>query len=261
MQKQAWIHASAPMVLGAVCLMLRWLQYINIFEEETGLAAANSTLSRLVAIALVLSAAILCGLSAYLRRFYAPHDPDEAFAAPPRILVGVLGLSAMISAVGAVAQYFLGTGILLKLTALLALLSVPAMMLYPVLSRWGFLGAVMAVVPVVFFSWWLVLAYRENAVDPVLWYYAPFILSVAFLLLASYRVMSYIFYRGNPVRCVRSSSLAALLCITSMMDENIGIARIILVGWAFALMAMIWLIVSNMELPEQHMDAEEGVYG
>ena len=260
MQRRAWIHAAAPMITGAMCLMLRWLQYINVFDEETGLPNA-SVLSRLVTIAFVLSALVLIGLSQSLRRFYTPYDPDEAFDAPPKLLIGVLGAAAMVSAVGAVALYFLGNDLLLKLTALLALLSVPAMMLYPILSRWGFLGALMGLVPIAFFGWWLVIAYRENAPDPVLWLYAPQILSIAALLLATYRVTAYIYYRAKPVAAIRACSLAALFSVSTLMDEHIGMGRFILAGWAFAMMAIIWLLVCNMQPPEVHVDAEEGIYG
>lgn len=172
----------------------------------------------------------------------------------PGVIVAVMTVSGLVAALGCMFLFFNHTNPAMKITALLGLLSVPGLMLYPLLPRWGALGAALALLPVAFFSVWLVVAYRMNAVDPVLWSYAPLVLAVAAVLFAAYRLGSYLFYRARPRSVIAACSVAPVFAITILMDSSAGAARLVLGAWALGLLAMTWLLISNIRPPE---DEEE----
>ena len=247
----------AAVVLGAFCVLLRWLQNVNAFDAETGLIVRGSALSWLLALLLLAAVAVLAVLSWNLTRFTAATEPEEALADPPRGLIAVLGAAAMAAAVGSILLFFTGVGVENKFIGLLGLLSVPALMLYPFLPRWGFLGALLSLNPMVFFCYWLVAAYREHAVNPVLWSYAPLILAIACMLLAVYHLAAYIYYRAKPRQAAFFCCLAPVFALTILMDTAAGAARLVLGAWAVGLLALAGLLILNMTPPNLSEEEEE----
>ena len=245
----------ASVVMGAFCVLLRWLQNENSFEEETGLIVSGAALSWLLALLLLAAVGVLAFLCWHLNRFDAPTEPEEALADPPKGLIAVLGAAAMAAAIGSIILFFTGIGAVNKFTGLLGLLAVPALMLYPFLPRWGFLGAVLSLNPMFFFCYWLVTGYRNYAVDPVLWSYAPLMLAIAAMCLAAYRLSAYLFYRAKPAKTVFYCCLAPVFALTILMDTALGAARLILGAWAVGMLALAGLLILNMTPPS--LDDEE----
>ena len=257
MQKESWQHTLIAVVFSAVCLMLRWLQNMIVYDAQTQLPASGSALSWLLAILYAVSAAVLFLAARRFRRVYMPTEPEEALAEAPKLLLGLLGAAGLGAAFGCVLLYFTGGGTAMRITALLGLLAVPALLLFPLLPRWGGLGAALSLAPVLFFSVWLVVAYRDNAVNPVVWDYGPLILAVASALFAAYQLAGYLFYRVQPVRAVFAASLAPVCGLTILMDETAGAARVILASWAVGLLAIRWLLIKNMYAPRDEGGEEE----
>ena len=258
MQKQAWIHSMTAVGLGAVCVLLRWLQNMNAFEPETGLIVPGHTLSILLALTLLGSAVGLWGLNRTLRFASASDDPEKAMGETPLPLTAVMVSGGIIAIGGAVLYYFTGVGIVPKMTALLGLFSVSALLLFPYLNRWGGFGAFLSLFPVAFFSTWLVVAYRDYARDPVLWNYAPLMLAISGSLYAVYRLAAYFFYRAQPTKVVYACALATVLNMTVLMDTAIGAGRLILGGWAVGFAAIVGMLILNMSevLPEYDVEDE-----
>ena len=258
MQKQAWIHSMTAVGLGAVCVLLRWLQNMNAFEPETGLGVPGHALNGLMALALLGSALGLWLLNRSLRTAMASEDPEKAMLDCPLPLTAVIVSGGIIAMGGAVLFYFTGVGTVAKMTALLGLFSVSALLLFPSLHRWGGFGAFLSLCPVLFFSVWLVVAYRDYARDPVLWNYAPLMLAIAASLYAVYRLSAYFHYRAQPTKAVYACCLGTMLDLTVLMDTAIGAGRLILGGWAVGFAAIAGLLVSNMSevLPEYDVDDE-----
>ncbi len=258
MQKQAWIHSMTPAGLGAVCVLLRWLQNMNVFDAETGLAVPRHPLSILLALALILSAAAMWLMNRTLRGAMASEDPEKAMTNLPQPLVALIVCGGVIAAGGAVLSFFLGEGVVNKMTALLGLVGVTGLLFFPYLNRWGGFGAFLSLTSVAFFSVWFVVAYRDYARDPVLWTYAPLMLAIAGSLYAVYRLAAYFHYRAQPLKAVYACALATMLNITVLMDTSLGGGRLILGGWAIGFAAIIGLLVLNMSevLPEFDVDDE-----
>lgn len=258
MQKQAWIHSLTPPALGAVCVLLRWLQNMNAFEKDTGLAVPHHPLSIILAIALIGAAVALFMMNRTLRSVRVEEDPEKALANVPAPLSAAIIAAGVVAAGGTVLAFFTGAGIAEKLTALLGLLSVPGLLFLPFLSHWGGFGAFLSLSPVSFFSVWFVVAYREYAKDPVLWNYAPLMLAIAASLYAVYRISAYFHYRAQPMKTLYACSLATVLNITVLMDTALGAGRLILAGWALGFAVINGMLLLNMTevLPEYDVDDE-----
>ena len=244
--------------MGAVCVLLRWLQNMNAFEPETGLILPGHTLSILLALALMGSAVGLWVQNRSLRTAMASEDPEKAMAETPLPLTAVMISGAIIAIGGTVLYYFTGSNLVEKMTALPGLFSLSALLLFPSLNRWGGFGAFLSLCPVFFFSVWFVVAYRDYARDPVLWNYAPLMLAIAASLYAAYRLAAYFHYRAQPTKTVFGCCLATVLNLTVLMDTAIGAGRLILGGWAVGFAAIAGMLILNMSeiLPEYDVDDE-----
>ena len=245
MQNNAWKYSMTATVLAAITVLLRWLQCESAFDEE-GLVRPYALQSWVMVIAIIASAAVLWWLAGRLTKAgVAPTEPEEALARPNKEIGGLL-IVASVAALGGAALLYLGEMKLgMRLTALIGLLAVivPATLIH--MPRWGGFGAFLAVIPVVFFSLWLIIFYKNNAVNPTLWYYGPEVLAIAACLMASYRVCGYLFYRMQPRQTLFACGLALVYTLMVVTDSVSVATRVTLAGWGIAFGAISWLILRN----------------
>ena len=244
MRKEAWTYALAGTVPGAFGLLLRWLQCQIIFDE-TGLPTQNAFMSWLLTIYLAAMIALLWWLSGKFTPPDAKTEPEEAFACANRRTAQFLGIGALAVGLGAALMFLRVDGIAFRIAALLGILSAPVIALYPSLPRWGGFGAALSLIPVIFFSLWLVMFYKTNAVNPILWQYAMEILAIAGCLLAAYRTASWLFYRADPHKSIFSCALAAALALMVLMDDVSMGERVMFVGWAICFGVLCWILVAG----------------
>ena len=247
MHKQAWLYSMTAMVLGAFGVLLRWLQCQTIFDAETGLPTQGAFVSYLLVIVLAGFAAGLWWLAGKMDLTGAREEPEDALAMPARPLGWLLTGAAVLAGGGAALMFIMETSMLLRITALLGLLSAAVLAMVPSLPRWGGFGALLSVVPVVFFCLWMVVFYKENSVNPILWRYAVQILAIAACLLAAFRISGYLFYRMKPRKAIFACGLALTFSMTVLMDEAGVAARLMFLGWGIGFGAMSWLLVRNLE--------------
>lgn len=245
MQNHAWKYSMTATVLAALAVLLRWLQCESVFDEE-GLARTNALQSWILVIAIIASAAVLWWLAGRLvKAGVAPEEPELALSRPNKEVGGLL-IVASIAALGGAAILFLGEMRMgMRLTALLGLLAALIPAVLPHMPRWGGFGAFLAVIPVVFFSLWLIIFYKNNAINPTLWYYGPEVLAIAACLMASYRVCGYLFYRMQPRQTLFACGLALVFSLMVLTDTVSLAARVTLAGWGVAFGAISWLILRN----------------
>ena len=169
MQKNAWTYTMAGTVFAAVAVMLHWLQVQKIFDPETGLPTLHAPITTLLVVVLVLVAAALWWLSGRMKTDCAPEEPEDALALPHRETGWILIAAAALAALGSAYLFFKEDSTLMKAAALLGILSAPVLAMMPQIPRWGGFGAALSVLPVLFFCLWLVVFYKENAANPILW--------------------------------------------------------------------------------------------
>ena len=251
MQKEAWICTIAGTVLGALGCLLRWLQCEMIFDEVTGLPTKGAGISTLMVLLLALMTAGLWWLSGRISVPTVSEEPEDAMTATNKVVSGVLIFASLVAGAGAAYMFLTEESTLLRVTALLGLLSAPLPALYPSLSRWGGFGALLSLFPVVFFSVWLVAFYKDHAVNPVVWEYGMEILTITVCLFAAYRVSGCMYYRLHMRRTVFACMLALTICLTILMDRAPASARFLLLGWGLGFGGICWLLLRSVPVPEE----------
>ena len=245
MQRQAWIYTISAAVLGALDLLFRWLQCQSIFDPETGLPTPRAGLSTLVVVLLVLTVVVLWRLSGRLSPELTMPEPEEALRLPNRVVGALMTGAGVLAALGAVVMFFTESSMFMRLTALLGLFSAVVLSFYPSLPKWGGFGAALSLVPVLFFSLWLVSFYRANAVNPIVWAYGVEILGIAACLLGAFRLSGLLFYRTGPRQGLFALGLGLCLGLTELMDRGSAGERLLFLGWALGFGTLSWVIVRN----------------
>ena len=245
MQKEAWTYSITGAALGAFALLLRWLQREMIIDE-TGLPLSNAPISILLIGFLAAAAAALWVLAGRLGGSRSPEEPEDALAVHspiPTVFLAIAGAAALGGALLTVVE---ADSLFLRVSALVGVFAAAVLILYPSLPRWGEFGAWLSLVPVVFFSLWLVVSYKDNAVDPVVWDYGMLILAVSAALYAAYRLCGYVYYRIRSRRTVFACAAAVVLCLSVLMDDLPLGVRILLAGWAVGFGTICWILWRNM---------------
>jgi hypothetical protein len=250
MQKEAWLSVAAAAVFGSFGLFVRWLQLLNVFEADTGLARPGSFLNWAVALLCIAAAAVFLFQVRRLRRYQAPTEPAAAFYSRKQPFQMLMLVSGVLAAAGAVLMFRQGD-LLTKILALLGLLAAACLAFYPEAKSRGELGCLIAAVPVLFFCFWLIVSYKENADDPVLWDYAIEILAIASSSLAFYYMAGYLFYRAKPMRTVYFVLLAAFFCTMTLVDRRGLGASLILAASGLSFFVLGWILIRNLRPKEQ----------
>lgn len=254
MQKNAWTYTMAGTVFAAVAVMLHWLQVQKIFDPETGLPTLHAPITTLLVVVLVLVAAALWWLSGRMKTDCAPEEPEDALALPHRETGWILIAAAALAALGSAYLFFKEDSALMKAAALLGILSAPVLAMMPQIPRWGGFGAALSVLPVLFFCLWLVVFYKENAANPILWSYGMEILAIAMCLLAVFRLSAYLFYRAKPRRAIFACMFALITSLATLTDSVSLGARAVLGGWGIGTAVMCWIIINNFVPPAPEED-------
>ena len=249
MRKEAWTYSLTAAILGALGVLIRWLQCQQIFEPDTGLAVKDAFVSVLMVLTLAAFAWALWWLSGKMDLEYTAPEPEEALALPNRYVGWALTFGAVIAAGGALLQFFTADNMFFRAVALLGLLSAAVLGMLPSLPRWGNFGAALVLAPVLFFALWLVGYYKENSVNPVVWGYAMQILAMAACLLAVFRLCGYVYYRMKPRQTLFACGLGGTLGLTVLMDNAPGPARLLFAGWGIGLCVLCWILLDNLQLP------------
>ena len=110
----------------------------------------------------------------------------------------------------------------------------------PALSRYAALWLPL------FCCYWLVLIYRDNAQDPVLWDYATYICAVALSALAFYHLSAWYFRRATPGRALFFIQLAVYLDACALTEAHSIWIKLLLAASAVVLAMEEYVLISNM---------------
>lgn len=254
MRKTAFKLCGFILVMGIFSAFIRWLQRINAFEPETGLAVTGSPYGYAVAGFILLFAILLLVLVRRLSglrfdgRFPQIYAQGIPFAVILAGLVGALtalgGVLTLLRAVGSSKTIF---DLILGLFALLCAAGMASLIIAsakPGKRKNGVFGAVSTVF---FLCYWLIAAYKYSAADPVLWHFAPRLLSICALVLACYFHAGFVFKKPKPLAALYFSGLAVFLCITVLADTYPSGEQLITLGFAALLTLLSFAQLSGAE--------------
>ena len=239
---------------GAFGVLIRWLQ-LQLAFNETGLA--DRSLLHVLVVLFVLGAAglFLWFIRRYEKdRLYVSDAFPEAFAARERIYqIARIALGLVMCAGAALLYTQTQTDrnsrdyMILSILALLSGLSFPVWLGFANREEQPNPGVLclLAFFPMLFLSAWLVICYKLNTINSVIWSYFPELVTVAVSMFAFFRLGGYSFGRPKWQRTLFCCMLAAMLCFLSLADERYLGLQVLFIAMAGEFLLCSWIMVRN----------------
>ncbi len=274
MQKKSLEISCYVVGAGAFGVLFRWLQDQLAFDEA-GLAE-QSVFNFLVPLLLV------AALFAYIRlvnaiqdeKLYVPREFCQALFNPGRLFTVLRWLVGAVMCGGAALLLIsLETDKNVDMLRLLALLGFLAGLSFPLLlgeanyEEIEHLGLIRlyAVLPVLLYAMWLIVSYKENAYNSVVWDYAVEIATICVAMMAFFRVAGFAYSVVDSRKCLINLMMGASMCIMSLADERYMGMQLMLVSSAAMLVLYNWILIMNMKKkkprPKEEREAEPSADG
>ena len=258
MQKKSLEVSCYVCGAGAFGVFFRWLQDQMAFDDA-GLAE-RSVFNYLVPL-LILAAALLFYRfieQAKSEKLYIPRDYCQALRNEGKLYTLARWVCGLVMVLG---------GVLLvsscetdkdaKLMFILAGLAIASGLCYPLLlgsanDKYGklrhpTLASAGATLPVLMFALWLIICYKQNALNSVLWSYLIEMASVIVALLAFFRAAGFAFGAVKSWPTLFNIMLGVMMCIMSLADERYMGMHVIMLGAALQLLLYVWVLIKNMQ--------------
>lgn len=258
MQKRSLEISCYVCGAGAFGVFFRWLQDQMAFNEA-GLAE-KSVFNYLVPL-LILAGALLFNRfieQAKAEKLYIPMDFCQALRNEGRLFTIARWACGLLMVLGGIALIAgCETDKEAKMMFALAGLAIASGLSYPLLlgsanDKYGklrhpTLACMGAVLPVLLFALWLVLCYKQNALNSVVWSYLIEMATVIVALLAFFRAAGFAFGAVKTWPTLFTIMLGVMMCLMSLADERYIGMHIIMLGAAAQLLLYTWLLIVNMQ--------------
>lgn len=231
MRKSAVVLPLLALIAGAAGYLLRFIEVNSEFETATGFAVRNGQ-TGLILIALSVAVAVLAAAGGFIFSSRRKADSEYGRAFSPKSFV-YIGLSMFLGFVWLAADvlYFVNLRGNNALTAIdLIFILLAALFAFSVifLARGAYKGQggaemlLFSVIPSIFFSFWLIVLYKNNAANPVLLSYCYQALAIAAAALSYYFSAGFVFGKAVTGRMLFSFLLTIYFCGVVIAD-NIGL--------------------------------------
>lgn len=226
MQAQAYRITGFAAVMAAGGFMLRWLQSMQIYDAETGLADRGAGINYWVIGIIVITLAVLAVWTLRLHR-YIPAEDSRALVGRGLTyrIVGcfagaVLALSGAILLVTAQNYEMPVMQRILALLQLLGGMSAVLLTVYAEAPEWTKLRRIASVVLVLYGCVFMVAVYKLNAANPVVWSFAPEVLAICAVTLALYYTAGYQFGQPKPFCGIFFCHAGLFLSVICVIDQG-----------------------------------------
>ena len=108
----------------------------------------------------------------------------------------------------------------------------------------------LAVLPVLMFSVWLLTCYKQNSINPVQWDYAVEILALIITLLAFLRMAGFAYGVVNTDKSRFLCMFGAMLCVMTIADKRYLGQQIMFAAAALMMVMYNWIMVENLQRRE-----------
>lgn len=224
MRKDNLTIIGVTAVGGAFALFVRWLQNGAIFDLETGLATPNAAVSWILVLLCAAVAVVQLVLS--LRLCYRLAEAETSVSSNTaqmlnRIVRIVLSALSILGGILMLLTAFRSGQMVLMLCLAILALGTGLGMLWLSLNAAGKtpMHCLCYAVPIIFYCLWLIIAYKDNASNPVLWSYCMQILAICTGILAWFFSAGRVFDKPQPTKALFFSQFAAFLGILLLADE------------------------------------------
>ncbi len=253
MYKNPWTVCMTALVAGAFGTFFRWLQNILAFEADTGLNIRGSIWNYVTAAICVAAALLFLAICLYVRRYSAPTALSSALAGGGPVRKVFVIAAGILMVLGAISIFMRAdTDKFPMLKQILAILALIAGAGYPEImesergEQGSPLACVLSAAAVLLFGFWLIVCYKENAEDPIIWDYCIEILAAAAAAFSFYYFSGYVFGRPRPQYALFFSMLGTFLCMMTLADLRSSGEQTVLVAAVLMQSVNTWLIVRNL---------------
>ena len=258
MRKFAAVSSACTVIAGIIGFILRRIELKTVFDPETMLAEPGAAVTWIL---IAFSVLFLAAMAFLLRRAGAlavEKGLPGAFGSysPVPFYITALGCLAIFAGgvlLGVKVARLPGRNTADAVLALFAILSAVSAVYcaYSAFRRVsGSELGLFAVIPVVFLCYWLILSYRQRAIDPVLLDYVYEIMALVFLLLGFYYIAGFNFGHIRPRNALFCMNGAIYLGIVTLADGHSLYAALIYVGLIMIMLVSSMLLASNAKKAE-----------
>ncbi|MBO6041437.1 MAG: hypothetical protein J6P58_09500 [Oscillospiraceae bacterium] len=241
---------------GAFGVFLRWLQ-VQLAFNEIGLAD-KSLFHIFILLYLAVAAFLFLRFidSQARHRLFLPEDFSSAFSNSGRLYTVVRFAIAGLMALGSLVLFMQAEtdkhDVALRIVALLGIVSAVSFLLFiraadsdrkpdtRVLCLESFFL-------VVFYAAWLVVSYKINNINSVIWTFIIEIIALMMSAVAWFRLAGYPFGRPRGQNCMFTSMTAAMLNIMALADGRHMGMQIMFFCSALMLLYVNWVMVRNLQ--------------
>ena len=111
--------------------------------------------------------------------------------------------------------------------------------------------------PILLFSAWLILCYKQNSYNSVVWSYVIEMATIIVALLAFFRIAGYAFFAPNWRKCMLAIMMGAAMCIMSLADDRYMGMHIIMLSAALMLILYNWILFKNLRKKVKRSEVQE----
>ena len=254
---------------GAFGVFIRWLQ-LQIAFDENGLV--DKSVFNFLVPALIIGTALLfqslIEKERHARR-YLPKDFCVALYNPGKIfeiLRWAFGIMMIIGALFIIATCEVDPNA--DFLRVLAIIGIAAGVSYPLLltsankphvTKPGFVSF-LSFIPILFFAVFLILSYKENATNSIVWEYLVEVVTIIVTMIAFFRMAGFAFLQPDPWKAMFWCMWATTLCIMSIADSRNLSLQIIFLASAGMLSLYNWIMLDNLQQrpPKETVEPEDG---
>ena len=251
---------------GAFGVFLRWLQDQLAFDEN-GLSEP-SVFNFLVPLMLLAAAWMFTRFINKIQddKCYVPRDFCDALFNPGKLFAVARWAIGLLMCLGSVVLLmtsetdvdadFIRIICLLGFLSGLALPFVLGSANYDEFANVRFVRLCM-MMPILLFSAWLILCYKQNSYNSVVWSYVIEMATIIVALLAFFRIAGYAFFAPNWRKCMLAIMMGAAMCIMSLADERYMGMHIIMLSAALMLILYNWILFKNLRKKVKRSEIQE----
>ena len=241
---------------GAFGVFFRWLQVMMAFDEH-GLNE-KSAFNVLVPLIIIVSAWLFNRFINQIRaeKRYVDNDYCEALFNPGKIFAVVRWTAGVLMMIGALVLFVAAeTDVDSELLRILAILAFVSGASFPVVlgaANYDELAHVpmlrfFTLLPVLLYSLWLIISYKQNSYNSVPWDYAIEMVSIIAAILAYFRVMGFAYFAADGKKCMFAVMMCTMLSIMNLADGRYMGMQMIILATAVQMALYNWILIRNLK--------------
>lgn len=258
MQKRSLEISCYVCGAGAFGVFFRWLQDQMAFDDA-GLTE-KSVFNYLVPLIILASALLFNRFIEQARneKLYIPTDFCQALRNKGRLFTMARWVSGGVMAIGGVLLIATSeTDQDATLLLILSLLAIASGISFPLVlgsanDKYGklrhpALACLGTTLPIVMFALWLIICYKQNALNSVIWSYLVEMMAIITAMMAFFRAAGFAYGSVKSWQSFFTIMMGVMMSIMALADDRYMGMHLIMLGSAMHLLMYEWLLIMNMQ--------------